>query len=47
MTSKENAVVITLKDEEFNRLIIGVEDPEATVAMIEQAMNKASFVKEI
>ncbi|EOH63707.1 hypothetical protein [Enterococcus mundtii] len=43
---KENAVVITLKDEEFNRLIIGVEDPEATVAMIEQAMNRANFVKE-
>ncbi|MBO1299130.1 MULTISPECIES: hypothetical protein [Enterococcus] len=37
---KEDAVVITLKDEEFSRLIIGVEDPQATVAMIEQAMNR-------
>jgi len=36
---REDAVVISLKDEEFERLIIGVEDPDATVALIEKALN--------
>ena len=35
---KEEAIVITLKDEEFNRLIIGCETPEETVALIQQAL---------
>ena len=37
---KEEAVVITLKDEEFERIVIGVENPEETVALIERALNK-------
>ncbi|MCL2527956.1 MAG: hypothetical protein FWE42_05985 [Defluviitaleaceae bacterium] len=36
---KEEAIVITLKDEEYNRLIIGCEKPEETVAIIQQALN--------
>ena len=36
---KEEAIVITLKDEEFNRLIIGCETPEETVEIIKQALN--------
>jgi len=35
---KEEAIVITLKDEEFKRLIIGCETPEETVAIIQQAL---------
>jgi len=36
---KEEAIVITLKDEEFKRLIIGCETPDETVAIIQQALN--------
>ena len=35
---KEEAVVITLKDKDFDTLFIGVEDPEATVEYIEKAL---------
>jgi len=37
---KEEAVVLTIRDEDFDTLVIGVEDPEATVALIEQAISK-------
>ena len=36
---KEEAIVITLKDEEFKRLIIGCETPDETVAIIQQALS--------
>ena len=36
---KEDAVVITLKDEDFDTLFIGVDDPEATVESIKKALN--------
>ena len=36
---KEDAVVVTLKDEDFDTLIIGVEDPEAAVELIDEAIN--------
>jgi len=36
---KEEAIVITLKDEEFNKLIIGCEAPEETVAVIQEALD--------
>jgi len=36
---KEEAIVITLNDEEFKRLIIGCETPEDTVAIIQQALD--------
>ena len=36
---KEEAIVITLKDEEFKRLIIGCETPDETVAIIQQALD--------
>ena len=36
---KEEAIVITLKDEEFNKLIIRCETPEETVAIIQQALD--------
>ncbi|MCL2216519.1 MAG: hypothetical protein FWB91_05805 [Defluviitaleaceae bacterium] len=35
---KEEAVVITLKDEDFESLIIGVDDPDATVELIKQSL---------
>ena len=35
---KENAVVITVKDENFDRVVIGVDDCEATVALIKEAL---------
>ena len=35
---KEDAIVITLKDEEFKRLIIGCENAEETVSIIQQAL---------
>jgi hypothetical protein len=35
---KEEAVVITLKDEDFESLIIGTDDPAATVALIKQSL---------
>ena len=37
---KEEAIVITLKDEEFSKLIIGCETPEETVAIIRQALGQ-------
>jgi hypothetical protein len=36
---KEDAIVITLKDEEFKRLIIGCENAEETVSIIQQALS--------
>jgi len=36
---KEEAIVITLKDEEFKKVIIGCETPEETVAIIQQALD--------
>jgi len=35
---KEEAIVITLKDEEYNKLIIGCETPDETIAIIKQAL---------
>ena len=35
---RENAVVISVKDESFDTVIIGVDDCEATVDLIEQAI---------
>lgn len=35
---KEDAVVITLKDEDFDTLIIGVDDPDATAEYIQKAL---------
>ncbi|MCL2842768.1 MAG: hypothetical protein FWE28_04780 [Oscillospiraceae bacterium] len=35
---KEDAVVITVKDEDFDTVVIGVDDCEATIALIEQAL---------
>jgi len=37
---KEEAIVITLKDEEFKKLIIGCDTPEETVSIIQQALNQ-------
>ena len=36
---KENAVVIDIKNEDFDTLVIGVDDCEATVALIQQALD--------
>ena len=36
---QENAVVIDIKNEDFDTLVIGVDDCEATVALIEQALS--------
>jgi len=36
---KEEAIVITLNDEEFKRVIIGCDTPEETVAIIQQALD--------
>ena len=36
---KEEAIVITLKDEEFKRVIIGCETPDETVAIVQQAID--------
>ncbi len=33
----DQAVVIDLVDERYTRLVVGVDDPEATVALVEQA----------
>ena len=38
LKKSEDAVVIELKDEEFKRLIIGVDDPAATVELIQKAL---------
>ena len=35
---EENAVVIDIKDEDFDTVVIGVDDCEATVQLIEQAL---------
>jgi len=35
---KENAVVISVKDEDFDTVVIGVEDCDATIALIEEAI---------
>jgi len=37
---KEEAIVITLKNENFSRLVIGCETPDETVSFIQQALNK-------
>ena len=39
LKKSEDAVVISLDDEQFNRLVIGVDDPDATVELIEKALN--------
>jgi len=36
---KENAVVIDIKNEDFDTLVIGVDDCEATVALIKQSLS--------
>ena len=38
LKKSEDAVIISLNDEKFKRLIIGVEDPDATVELIEKAL---------
>lgn len=35
----ENAIVITLDDEEYQRLMVEVDNPKETVRMIEEAIN--------
>jgi len=37
---KEEAIVISLKNEDFSRLIIGCETPDETVSLIRQALDK-------
>jgi len=39
---KEDAVVISVKDEDFDTVVIGVDDAKATVELIEQALDKRS-----
>ena len=39
LTSKENAIAISLKDEGFSRIIIGVDDPGAEVEKINKAIS--------
>jgi len=39
LKKREDAIVIELKDEEFKQLIIGVDDPAATVELIQNALN--------
>jgi len=38
LKKREDAVVISLKDDNFDTLIIGVDDPKATIELIEQAL---------
>ena len=38
LKKREDAVVISLKDDNFDTLIIGVDDPKATIGLIEQAL---------
>jgi hypothetical protein len=38
LKKKEDAVIITLKDEDFKHLIIGVDKPDEVVEMIRQAL---------
>jgi len=40
LSRKEEAVVISLKNEDFNRLVIGCETPDETVALVQQALDK-------
>jgi len=37
---KEDAIVITLKNEDFESLVIGVDNPDETVALINDALRK-------
>ena len=37
---KEDAVIITLQDEDFDTLVIGVDDPAATAEYIKKALNE-------
>ena len=39
LRTKEDAIVIALKDNEFKKIIIGCETPEETVALIQQALD--------
>jgi len=39
LRKKEEAVVISLKEENLKTLVIGVENPEETVILIEQALS--------
>jgi hypothetical protein len=39
LKKKEDAVIITLKDEDFKHLIIGVDNPDEVVGMIQQALH--------
>lgn len=39
----ENAIVIRLKDEPCGRLVVEVQDPEAAVAQIDQAVGASSI----
>ena len=40
LKKKEEAVVITLKDEKFERIVIGVDDPDAAIELIESALKQ-------
>jgi len=40
LKKREDAVVISLKDDNFDTIIIGVDDPKATAELIEQALNE-------
>jgi len=40
LKKSEDAVVVELKDEEFKRLIIGVDNPAETVELIQQALDE-------
>ena len=42
LKKKEDAVVISLDDADFDTLIIGVDDPVATAALIEQALKRTT-----
>lgn len=42
---KEDAVVVTLKDEEFDCLVVGVEDSNTTVELIEKSLNNKNIPK--
>ncbi len=40
---KEDAVVITLKDEDFDCLVVGVENSNETVQLIEKSLNNINL----
>ena len=40
LRKQEDAIVITLKDEDFKHVIIGVENPKETVELIEEAIKE-------